>query len=211
MRTTRTRLTNSARERNGRFGRRRRLIVLIAFLMLGFTIGLGGEAQQSQPPQVPPEAREWIGQTVEQLSVAIREAVFAPASSDLNELRVRAARVLNTLVGHESPEYRADVGDPPRADGVGVLVYLRRLQEVLEPYARENDRGRAWLFVLETIQFFSAEARDRLGEALHLRDPVKARRAIRQALAFLIATRGSSEDPLSEGGARALWIQLRNP
>jgi hypothetical protein len=179
--------------------------------MLGFTLGLGGEAQQSQPPQVPPEAREWVRQTVEQLSVAIREAVFAPASSDLDELRVRAARVFNTLVGHESPEYRADVGDPPGADGVGVLVYLRRLQEVLEPYARENERVRAWIYVLQTLQFFSLEAVDRLNEALHVRDPAKARGAIRQTLAFLIATRGSSEDPLSEGGARALWMQMRNP
>jgi hypothetical protein len=193
-----------------RLGHRRRLIALLAFLMLGFALGLGGEAQQNQPPQVPPEVREWMHQTVEQLSVAIREAVFAPASSDLGELRVRAARVLNTLVGPESPEYRADVGAPPGADGVGVLVYLRRLQEALEPYARENERVRAWIYVLQTLQFFSIEAVDRLNEALHVRDPAKARRAIRQALAFLIATRGSSEDPLSEGGARALWMQLRN-
>lgn len=193
-----------------RLGHRKRLIALIAVLTLGFALGLGGEAQQNPRPPVPPEASEWARRTVEQLSVAIREAVFAPASSDLGELRVRAARVWNTLVGRESPEYREDVGDPPGADGVGVLVYLRRLQEALEPSARENDRVRSWIYVLQTLQFFSLEALDRLSEALHVRDPDKAIRAIRQALAFLIATRGSSEDPLSEGGARALWMQLRN-
>lgn len=184
------------------------------WLLLGVVIlgGAFGTLGQDQDQPMPPEARESAHQAVVQLSVAIRGAVFAwPAASNLEELRLWTARIANVLVGHESPDYQAEAGDLPGSDGVGVLSYLERLRRIIEPKAQAQERLRPLLFALEAIQFNVGQALERLREASHLRDLRLARRALRQALAFLIAARGSSEDPLSEGGARALLLQLRRP
>lgn len=149
---------------------------------------------------------------MEQAGVAIREAVFAWPASDLRELRLRAARVFNVLVGEESPEYRAEAGFPPGADGVGVLVYLERLQRALSgPAEQGNERARSLLFALGMVQYYTAEAKEALSVAGHADGLPRARRAFRQGLAFLLAARGSREDPPSEGGIRALYRELERP
>lgn len=189
------------------WGRRWMQLMLLMLFLLLLGGATGGEAQ-SQQPSLPPEVREWARQLVEQLSVAIREAVFAPPAPDLDELRLRASRISNVLVGRESPDYQSKAGDPPGADGVGVLVYLERLQQAIEPWAQANEQLRPLLFALDAIRFYSLEALESLQEAMRVDDIHKARRALRRALGFLIAARGSSEDPLSEGGARALLKEL---
>jgi len=190
---------------------RRAGLSLLVGLLLGGLLALGqGEAQsQASRAEIPPEARDWARAAIEQLSVAIREAVFAWPASDLRELRLRAARVLNVLVGEKSPEFRAPAGLPPGADGVGLLVHLERLQEALRgPAERGNERARSLLFALEMVQYYVAETREALNAVGRAEGLPRARRAFRQALAFLLAARGSREDPPSEGGTRALYREL---
>jgi len=169
---------------------------------------ISGPVRSQQGTALPPEARAWAQGAVEQLSVAIREAVFAWPASDLEELRLRAGRVLNVLVGHESPNYQGRLGDPPGADGVGVLTYLERLQGIIEPRAQEDERLRPLLFALDAIRFYADQSLEHLQDALQGKDLRFTQLTLRRALAFLISARGSSEDPLSEGGTRALLIQL---
>lgn len=193
---------------------RRVVLSLLVGLLLGGLLALEQPEAQSQAPRapIPPEAREWAHSAIEQLSVAIREAVFAWPASDLSELRLRAARVLNVLVGEESPEYRAQAGRPPGADGVGAIVYLERLQRALSgPAEQGNEQARSLLFALGMVQYYAAEAKEALSAAGHADGLPRARRSFRQALAFLLAARGSREDPPSEGGVRALYRELEGP
>lgn len=192
-----------------------RVVLLLGIgLLSGGLLGVLGQVEAQSQAQaaraaIPPEAREWARAAIEQASVAIREAVFAWPASDLRELRLRAARVLNVWVGEESPEFRAEVGLPPGADGVGVVVYLEHLRRALTgPAEQGNERARALLFALGMIQYYATEAKEALNTAGHAENLQRARRAFRQALAFLLAVRGSEEDPPSEGGARALYAHL---
>jgi len=181
------------------------LIVLLSGLFVGASLGAWGQASSQA---LPPEAKIWARQAVEQLGVAIREAVFAWPATELDELKLRAGRVLNVLVGRESPDYQGRLGDPPGSDGIGIVTHLKHLQEAIEPRAQQDERLRPLLLALNAIQFYINEARQHLQTALKGRDLHRVQRTLRQSLAFLIAARGSSEDPLSEGGARALLIQL---
>ncbi len=200
----------------------RNLQIVLARLRRGLLLGgllLGGLvlsgmattlAQAGNPPWLP-EARAQARSAIEQFGVAIREAVFAQTAPDIQELKLRAARVLNVIVGRASPQYQSQAGDPPGADGEGILTHLQRLQEVLEPQARGNERLRPLLFALQQVQAFSEDARGRLLEMSRLQDLRAVRRTMRLALALLLAARGSQEDPLSEGGTRALLKALESP
>lgn len=180
--------------------------LLAMALAFGLIFGIVGQAQA--PSELPPEARQLATRAVDQLSVAIREAVFAWPASEVNELRPRAARMLNVIVGQSSRHHQSEVGDPPGADGVGILTYLERLREVIRSHAQGANRARQLLFSLEIGMTFSQEAQRELLDALRTRDADALRGAVRRALAFLSAARGTREDPLSEGGVRALLAQL---
>ncbi|OGF53096.1 MAG: hypothetical protein A2Z21_05695 [Candidatus Fraserbacteria bacterium RBG_16_55_9] len=182
------------------------LLVLLGGLLAGLTAGTLGQAQSTAP--WPPEVQQWARQVVEQLSVGIRETVFALPAADLGEIQQRAQRVLNVLVGKQSPDYQTKAGDPLGADGIGVQAYLERLRNAIEPRAQSNDRLRPALFALNILQAYHREALDHIKEILRVNEEGPARRNLNQLLAFLVAARGSSEDPLSEGGARALLIYL---
>jgi len=180
--------------------------------LLGLVILAGAVGTLGQDQPLPAEARESARGAVAQLSVAIRGAVLAwPAAADLGELRLWAARIANVLVGRQSPEYQPGAGELPGSDGVGVIVYLERLRKIIESRARADERLRPLLFALDGVRFNVDQALERLREASRIRDLRPARLALRRALAFLIAARGSSEDPLSEGGARALYRELQQP
>lgn len=183
------------------------LLTLLCGMLIGLATGTRGQAQSPGTP-LPPEVQQWARQLVEQLSVAIRATVFALPAADLGEIQLRARQVLNVLVGKQSPDYQPKAGDPPGADGVGVQVYLERLRDAIEPRAQTNERLRSLLFALNIIQAYHREALDRIKDILRVNDDGPARRNLNQLLAFLVAARGSSEDPLSEGGTRALLIQL---
>ncbi len=187
--------------------------VKLISVIVGLAAGVGLLSQAQVPPSgpgsvLPPEVEVQARQAIEQLSVAIREAVFAQTAADLGELKLRAARVLNVLVGRQSPYHQSQAGDPPGADGAGILAHLQRLQELLEPQVRGNERLRPLLFALQQVRAFSEDARGRLIEVPRSRDLGAVRRTLRLALALLLAARGSQEDPLSEGGMRALLRAL---
>ena len=193
---------------HGTVGRKRlgRAALLLG-LIVGLISGMSGQAQS--PNGLPPEARRLAARAVEQLSVAIREAVFAWPASDAPELRTRAARMLNVTVGASHRHYRPEVGDPPGADGGGVIPYLQRLRELIRQHATGDGRERRLLFALEIALSFARQAQGDLVAAL--RGPVSVddlRLAGRRSFALLSAARGASEDPLSEGGVRALLAQL---
>ncbi len=181
------------------------LLILLGGSLFSLTTGT---TSQAQAPTLPPEVNVWARQLVEQLSVAIREAVIALPANELGEIKLRAGRVLNVLVGKQSPDYQAQAGDPQGADGVGVGTYLERLRSAIEPRAQTNERLRPLLFALNMLQAYHRESLDHLREIIGTRNEEAARRNLTQSLAFLVASRGSSEDPLSEGGARALLLQL---
>ena len=186
------------------------MLLVLGGLLIGWTAGTQGEAQSSGTP-LPPEVRDWARQAVDQLGVTIREGVFALNVPALSDIQLRAQRVLNVLLGKKSPDYQQRAGDPPGADGVGVLTYLSRMREAIESRAPGNDRLRALLFALNSIQAYLQEAGERVVEISRTREETLARRTLNQLLAFLIAARGSKEDPPSEGGARALLMQLGGP
>jgi hypothetical protein len=188
----------------------RRSLQLALLVVLSGLLAAGGLGQaQSQESPVAPEVRDWARILIEQLGVAIREAVFTLPAPDMRELQLRAARVLNVLVGKQSPDHQTRAGDPLGADGVGVLTYVERLRNAIEPRAQTNERLRPVLFTLNLLQLYQREALERLREMLRGSDDGAARRASHQVLAFLVAARGSNEDPLSEGGgARALLLYL---
>ena len=90
-------------------------------------------------------------------------------------------------------------------------MYLSRMREAIEPRAQANERLRPLLFALSSVQVYLQETLERIQQILRTREEALARRALNQLLAFLIAARGSKEDPPSEGGARALLMQLGGP
>lgn len=180
--------------------------LLLTGLLLGLTMGMIGQAQSFNP--LPSEAKRLAMRTEEQLGVAIREAVFAWPASELEELRPRAARMVNVIVGQDSRHYQSEAGDPPGSDGVGVLVHLDRLRSVIRSNADGTNRARTLLFALEIATTFARDAQGELLQALRARGASDMRAAVRRALAFLSAARGAREDPLSEGGVRALLVHL---
>jgi len=103
--------------------------------------------------------------------VAIREGVFAQATPEVQGLKLRAARALNALVGRQSPSYQQQAGDPPGADGRGALRHVERLQALIEPHARGDERLRPLLFALQQVRGFGEEARVALVETIRSRDP----------------------------------------
>lgn len=188
-----------------RTARLRRVALLVA-LALGLTIGMIGQAQSAGDGTT--EMRRLAVNAIDQLNVAIREAVFAWPASEVTELRPRAARMLNVLVGPASRHYQADIGDPPGADGVGVLTHLQRLREAIRSHGQGTERNRALLFSLEIALTFGQDAEGKLLSAIRTRDVEALQTAVQHAFAFLSAARGAREDPLSEGGVRALLAQL---
>jgi hypothetical protein len=186
------------------------LVALLGGLLLGWVAGTPAQAQSSGTP-LPPEVRDWARLAVDQLGVAIRVAVFALNVPALSDIQLQAERVLNTLVGKQNPDYLPRAGDPPGSDGVGVLSYLSRMREAIESRAQANERLRPLLFALSSIGVYLQEALQRVAEIRRTREEAQARRSLNQLLAFLVAARGSREDPPSEGGARALLMQLGGP
>lgn len=181
--------------------------IVLLMLLLGLTVGVFGGAG-SEDLSIPPEAREWTAKAIEQLGVGVREAVFAWPASEPGELKLRVGRILNVLVGRESPLYQPQAGDPPGSDGTGVLIYVGQLQRVLDARSKASDRVRSLLFSLMMVRFFAEEAREELSEAVRARDLRVVRQRIRRSLAFLTAARGNREDPLSEGGLRAMLAAM---
>jgi len=153
-----------------------------------------------------PELRALGDKLVEQLNIAVQEALFAvlivPAAEfGERELKQRAQRTLNILVGKESPDY-VPIEDP--GDGVGAFKYAQQLLRKI----RESGLARDLVFAADTVVFDIAMAIERAKGAIKAPNLNQGQSEMRRAFAFLIAARGSKDDPISEGGARAIRLKL---
>ncbi len=181
----------------------RRLQVLMLMLALLWLPGsyLPGQATN-------PKLRLLADKLVEQLNIAVQEALFAvlivpPAEFGWRELKQRAQRTLNILVGKESPDYVPIEGGP--GDGVGAFKYAQQLLRKI----RESGLARDLIFAADTVVFDIAMAIERAKGVLKASNLNQGQSEMRRAFAFLIAGRGSKDDPVGEGGARAIQLKLR--
>jgi hypothetical protein len=181
------------------------LVVVEGGLIIGF-------AQNGQGDFTGP-VRDESQKTIDQLTLAIRIGLIAPdATSNLGDVKLNMARILNILVGPNDPLYQKNVDNPPGADGIGVIPHLNKIQNVLAPYANSNAQAQSLLHALPGIIFFTNSATDDLSAALKSQDDGIVRRTLHRLIAFLVAARGSRDDPLSEGGVRAINAQMpRSP
>ena len=177
-------------------------LALVAILLVSTTASLG--MGQSDSSDFATEVRTLTQEAIHQLTIAIRLSLIAPQTPSLNDMKFNAGRILNTLVGEESEHFDRGYGLPLNADTGGVIPRLARIRTLLAPHAENDARVRNWLNALENIQFFSEVAREEMLFVLEQTNDRPARISLRKTIAFLTATRGNSDDPLSEGGARAL-------
>jgi len=179
----------------------KRLLLIVVLLIS--TVATLGEGQSSDS-NFASQAHTISQEAIQQLSLAIRLTIFSVQSPSLNDLKFNAARIMNVLVGADSPLFNEDVGIPQNADRTGVIPRLARISALLAPHAEGDARVQNWLNALESIEFFSAVATEEMINVLNESNDRTARVSLRKTIAFLTATRGSHDDPLSEGGARAL-------
>lgn len=75
--------------------------------------------------------------------------------------------------------------------------------------SRESGLARDLVFAADTAVFNIVMAIERVKGGLKAPNLDQGRSEMRRAFAFLIAARGSKDDPISEGGARAIQLKLR--
>lgn len=175
----------------------KRVQVLVLILAL---LWLPGSYLQGQSAN--PELRVLVDKVVEQLNVAVQETIFAVLSAELGELKQRAQRALNVLVGKESPDYVAAAGNP--GDGIGAIKYAQQLLRKI----RESSLARDLVFAADTIVFDIVMAIERAKGAIKAPNLSQSRSEVRRGFAFLLAARGCKDDPVGEGGARAIQAKL---
>jgi hypothetical protein len=180
------------------------LFVFSSALLIGTTAASG----QSEEPAYITEVRILTQEALHELNLAIRFSVIAPAAPSTSDIAPSAARILNLLVGENHELFVEDAGIPGGALGGGVIPRLQLVRRTLQPHAEENPRIRNWLIALNNIELFSAFSAEELVRAITEGNDRFARNALLKNIAFLVATRGTHEDALSEGGTRALQQEV---
>ena len=179
-------------------------LLLVGILLTGTTATLA-QSQTTDEPQYVTQVRTLSQESIQQLSIAIRLTFFALSSPGLDDMKLRSAQVLNVLVGENSPLFDSEVGLPTNiSDATGIIPRLEQIRVILTPHRDSDTRVPNWLNALENIQFFSGAGRDEMHSIGSMNNDRVARIALRKTIAFLAATRGNTQDPVSEGGARAL-------
>lgn len=179
-----------------------RAILLSALVFLVVVLG---RAQGGAPD--PAELQRIAESLVAQLDLAHQEAVFGMLAPTLNAAKTHAQRVINLIQGKGGPDYNPSVGTI--GDGIGALVHAERFREGI----RNTPLAQVFLLGIENVIFDMSAggigAMDQAKRALQAPDLGRVRVALRAARAFLYSARGSSTDPVSEGGARAILARLK--
>ena len=177
--------------------------LLLIGILLSTTTATLALSQSDEPPYVT-QVRTLSQESIQHLSIAIRSTFFALQAPGINDVQFRAAQILNVLVGENNDLFDREVGLPAGADGRGIIPRLEQIRSILNPHVDSDARVTNWLNALENIQFFSNVAREEMHSISNMTNDRVARVALRKTIAFLSATRGNTQDPVSEGGARAL-------
>ena len=196
-------------------GQRRRwqihhwLLLALVFIEGGLILGFAQTGQGDFTGPVRDESQK----AIDQLTLAIRIGLIAPdAATGLSDIKMTIGRILNLLVGPNDPLYQKNVDNPQGADGIGIIPHLNNIQNALQPYANSNAQAQSLLHALVGIEFYTGNASGDLSVALKSQDDGLVRRTLHRLVAFLVAARGSRDDPLSEGGVRAINAQMpRSP
>ncbi len=178
--------------------------ISVSLLGLGILAIWGGA--QGGPPD-PAELQKIAESLVAQLELAHQEAVFGMLAPTLNAAKTHAQRVINLIQGKAGPDYNPTVGEI--GDGIGALPHAERFREGI----RNSPLAQIFMLGIENV-IFDLSARgigavEQARRALQAPDLSRVRVALRAARAFLYSARGSSTDPVSEGGARAIVARLK--
>ncbi len=166
-----------------------RKIAALALLLVALTLPSSGQEALSG-------LKELAVRLVRELDIAIQHAVLGRLAADLQDLKIQAHQVLNVLVGRGGPGYDPQFGDP--GDGVGLVVYARRLAREVEVLDQR------YQMIADNIRFFVDSAVGHVQRSLRTGKAGEARAGLHHALAYLLAARGAPQDLPSEGGARTL-------
>lgn len=177
----------------------------ICLSLLGFIfLAVFGGAQSGAPD--PTELRQIAEALIAQLNLAHQEAVFGMLAPNLNAAKLHAQRIINIVQGKHGPDYNPKAGD--LGDGIGALTHAQHFRESIS----NTPLAPIFLLGIENVIFdMSAKgigASEQAKRALQAPDLSRARLSLRATRAFLYSARGSSTDPVSEGGARAILARL---
>lgn len=174
--------------------------------LLGLVILTIFSGAQSGPPD-PAELVRIAESLVTQIGLAHQEAVFGMLAPTLDAAKTHAQRVINLIQGKNGPDYNPNAGEI--GDGIGALAHAERFRESI----RNTPLAAVFLLGIENV-IFDLSARgigaiEQAKRALQAPDLSRVRLALRAARAFLYSARGSTTDPVSEGGARAILARLK--
>lgn len=177
----------------------------ICLSLLGFILlAVFGGAQSGAPD--PTELRRITEALIAQLDLAHQEAVFGMLAPSLNAAKLHAQRIINIIQGKHGPDYNPQAGD--LGDGIGALTQAQRFRESI----RNTPLAPVFLLGIENVIFDMSAggfgALEQARRALQASDLNRVRLLLRATRAFLYSARGSSTDPVSEGGARAILARL---
>ncbi len=178
--------------------------ICLGLLGLLFLMVFGGA--QSGPPD-PAELQRIAESLVRQLELAHQEAVFGMLAPNLDAAKLHAQRIINIIQGKNGPDYNPQAGEV--GDGIGTLTHAKRFRESI----RNTPLAQIFMLGIENVIFDMSAvglgAVEQAKRALRAPDLNRVRPFLRAARAFLYSARGSSTDPVSEGGARAILARLK--
>jgi hypothetical protein len=126
---------------------------------------------------------------------------------NLNAAKLHAQRVINIVQGKNGLDYNPQAGD--LGDGIGALTHAQRFRESI----RNTPLAQIFMLGVESVIFdlsaVGLGAVEQAKRALRAPDLNRVRPFLRAARAFLYSARGSKDDPVSEGGARAILARLK--
>jgi len=173
---------------------------LAVMVLVSILIPLTGQGQAQ--PSAPPEMVTLAENLVAQIDRALQEASFAWVATTYEDVQAGSQRVLNLLVGRDSPDFRPIVGDAE--DTIGVMTYAAQLKAMLQdtPW---ND----FVVTASAVETFAGWATERAKAVVELVDKEQGRVEIHKAEAFLKAAQGCAGAALpTAGGARSILAVL---
>ncbi len=178
--------------------------VLVLFVLLLFS------AAAIQPSGASnPATADVIIKAIEQLDLAIEQAVFAHVRFPLEDLKPHAHAVLNVLEGLRGPNYDPSYSDP--GDGVGVLNYVQEIRQAPEIRGATEETRVGLENALQNISLYLEQAIAHTLKALDQTQLDAAQWEMRQALAFLSAAKGREKELTAVGGLLALRVRVGEP
>lgn len=147
-----------------------------------------------------------IVKAIEQLDLAIEQAVFAHVRFPLEDLKPHAHAVLNVLEGRKGSNYDPSYSDP--GDGVGVVNYVQEIRQAPEIRGATEETRVGLENALQNISLYLEQAIAHTLKALDQTQLDPAQWEMRQALAFLSAAKGRENELTAVGGLLALRVRL---